>query len=171
MEEDCREQSNDLPCRNMSGWLLAGDRIHTLHSRALDNYFILTLNVDGGFSNPLMSAEPSEQNPIAYVTFTFEIKCNADCEFYFIEQTGNDDNEIIVASWNRTVPKQTYIHPVGSSTARKYFFIFVRGILSNSKMNDTYMNDEAAIYFLNVTNVKNGGARDDQIPSSNLHAK
>ena len=72
-------------CTTAAAWVTSGDHLKTGQGHAPDAYLILSLRVDKGF-----------RGGRGAVSFTFQLDCEADCQFVFM-QVINTFNLIIIA--------------------------------------------------------------------------
>lgn len=63
-------------CTTAAAWLTAGDHLRTGHGHAPDAYLILSLKIEKGF-----------RAGRGTVSFTFQLDCDGDCQFVFMQVT------------------------------------------------------------------------------------
>lgn len=63
-------------CTTAAAWLTSGDHLRTGHGHAPDSYLILSLKIDKGF-----------RAGRGTVSFTFQLDCEGDCQFVFMQVT------------------------------------------------------------------------------------
>ncbi|VDM92026.1 unnamed protein product [Litomosoides sigmodontis] len=153
-------EGDAISCGIDNSWIPSGNVIQSSSTQERGIALELGLQIPHGFSNPLLAFdEPiSSHNPIAHVTFDFEMKCADDsCVLYFIEDAPNQSYYRILADFSGTQHYQSYSHPVVSSNPTQFLFIFIR---SRSSTKEDVTTDRAFIYRINVTNVgeQSGGA-------------
>ena len=63
-------------CTTAAAWLTSGDHLRTGHGHAPDSYLILSLKIEKGF-----------RAGRGAVSFTFQLDCEGDCQFVFMQVT------------------------------------------------------------------------------------
>jgi hypothetical protein len=61
-------------CTTAAAWLTSGDHLRTGHGHAPDSYLILSLKIEKGF-----------RAGRGAVSFTFQLDCDGDCQFVFMQ--------------------------------------------------------------------------------------
>lgn len=77
-----------MSCGIDNSWIPSGSMIQSSATQEKGIALELGLKIPDGFSNPLLAFDEltSLHNPIAHITFDFEMKCADDsCVLYFIE--------------------------------------------------------------------------------------
>lgn len=86
----------DSNCDRDSGWIAAGNHIHSGENYADDVYLILTLDVTeflvGG------SYFEGQDTVVAEITFAFAMDCHQDCSLYFLEELETSSPQFL-ATW------------------------------------------------------------------------
>ncbi|VIO87779.1 Uncharacterized protein BM_BM8821 [Brugia malayi] len=149
-----------INCTIDNAWIPAGSMIQTSSTQEKGIALELGLQIHDGFSNPLLAFDEliSSHNPIAHITFDFEMKCADDsCVLYFIEDAPSQSYYRILVDFSGTQHYQSYSYPIVSPNPTQFLFVFIR---SRSSTKEDVITDRAFIYRINVTNVgdKSGGA-------------
>ncbi|MCP9265459.1 hypothetical protein DINM_020767 [Dirofilaria immitis] len=153
-------EGDSMHCAIDNAWIPSGSMIQSSSTQEKGIALELGLIIQHGFSNPLLAFdEPtSSHNPIAHITFDFEMKCSDDsCVLYFIEDAPSQTYYRILADFSGTQHYQSYSYPIVSPNPTKFLFVFIR---SRSSTKEDVITDRAFIYRINVTNVgeQSGGA-------------
>ncbi|VDM94554.1 unnamed protein product, partial [Onchocerca ochengi] len=81
-------EGDSMRCVIDNAWIPSGSMIQSSSTQEKGIALELGLKIQDGFSNPLLAFDEltSPHNPIAHITFDFEMKCADDsCVLYFIE--------------------------------------------------------------------------------------
>ncbi|GAA6101845.1 endosome/lysosome-associated apoptosis and autophagy regulator family member 2 [Tachysurus ichikawai] len=152
MKSSCFNVAN-TKCDNMNGWEVAGDHIHSGAGGSDNDYLILNLKVPG-FRLPTSVSETSGTE-FGRITFVFETVCSADCQLYFMMDTGRRSTNV-VESWEDSKEKQSYTHIMTKNASVSYTWAFQR--TNQNKDGRQYVNDMVKIYSITVTNALDGVA-------------
>lgn len=148
---------SDPNCQADSGWVPAGDHIHSGENYAEDVYLILSLKVkefqvSGGYVE-------GQASPVSTVTFAFKLECHADCNLYFVEEVETAEPEIIKIWTGQTDDVVVYKHSIRTTTPRVFTWAYEKKDPEKElEENVDLRHDVARIYNITVSNVKNGGA-------------
>ncbi|PIK52994.1 hypothetical protein BSL78_10103 [Apostichopus japonicus] len=157
MTTSCLNNDEDSNCDRDSGWIAAGNHIHSGENYADDVYLILTLDVTefqvGG------SYFEGQDTIVAEITFAFDMDCHQDCSLYFLEELETSSPQFLATWTGKTNQTTIFTHKISTTTPRTFTWAFEKKdpktVLDPSV---DLRHDVAKIYNITVTNVKNGGA-------------
>ncbi|XP_071816008.1 endosome/lysosome-associated apoptosis and autophagy regulator 1-like isoform X2 [Apostichopus japonicus] len=157
MTTSCLNNDEDSNCDRDSGWIAAGNHIHSGENYADDVYLILTLDVTefqvGG------SYFEGQDTVVAEITFAFDMDCHQDCSLYFLEELETSSPQFLATWTGKTNQTTIFTHKISTTTPRTFTWAFEKKdpktVLDPSV---DLRHDVAKIYNITVTNVKNGGA-------------
>ncbi|XP_076341367.1 endosome/lysosome-associated apoptosis and autophagy regulator family member 2-like isoform X1 [Tachypleus tridentatus] len=145
-------------CHTMSAWKPEGNFIRSNFGHREYAYLILSLDVPGFRTKErIVNGQAIE---IGRVSFTFELDCEKDCEFVFMQSTVQRGVSAL-ETWTGKQKKQHYSYKVTQDGPYTFSWAFQKyGSDSLWKDTDTVheVDDKAIIYDISVTNTKNGGA-------------
>lgn len=147
-------------CSSAAAWLASGDHLRTGHGHAADAYLILSLKIDKGF-----------RTGRATVSFTFQLDCDGDCQFVFM-QSSPAKGISVIQTWSGRTAKQHFTYTVPQNGTYTFNWAFQKQSWSSSQdgMNSgggavagiqrlrLFDTDSARIDSINVTNTAEGGA-------------
>lgn len=90
-----------------SGWVAAGNHIHSGENYADDVYLILTLDV-GEFQVGGSYFE-GQKAAISQITFSFSLECHEDCSLYFLEELEGSRPQFLETWTGNTNSTITYV--------------------------------------------------------------
>lgn len=148
--------SEDIEECVADSWLPLGNRIETAPTRAKGIALELTLNLTDGFYDPMRDSSSSE-DPISHLSIDFETQCaDESCQFYIVcvKDTGQTKTNgfKFIGAYSGTQRRIKFEYPVEQNAPSHFVFVFMR---SGAATNQDNINDRAAIYSLNITNVGN----------------
>ncbi|XP_046636514.1 endosome/lysosome-associated apoptosis and autophagy regulator family member 2-like isoform X2 [Daphnia pulicaria] len=145
-------------CTTAAAWLTSGDHLRTGHGHAPDSYLILSLKIEKGF-----------RAGRGTVSFTFQLDCEGDCQFVFMQSSPTKGISVI-QTWSGRVPKQHFSYSIPQNGSYTFNWAFQKQAWSEDvgamlpysatgvqrlRLFDT---DSARIDQVNVTNTIEGGA-------------
>ncbi|XP_034231300.1 UPF0577 protein KIAA1324-like homolog [Thrips palmi] len=177
MSAACLEPDGST-CQSGAGWQVAGTYIHTTRHHSSGAYLLLSITVagfrsKGGVTVTGAAGGAARRLEVGRVEFSFELDCNAECEFVFL-QTSDTKGMTVVESWSQRQARQTYSYAVMQNDSYTFSWAFqqlgsgpagavdaVAGAMGLGVDDDGARRgfvDMAKIFFINVTNTVDGGA-------------
>lgn len=98
----------DYGCTEETGWVLAGDSVHSILGQADDAYLLLQVQVDGFDSEEGYADGRAVE--LGELSFVFALECGGDCGFFLLEEDGPETRRAspVINTWENSQEKQEY---------------------------------------------------------------
>ncbi|XP_076357562.1 endosome/lysosome-associated apoptosis and autophagy regulator family member 2-like isoform X1 [Tachypleus tridentatus] len=151
----------DGGCQTKAAWQPEGNFIRSGFGHREDAYLILSLEVLGFRTKEQLANGQAVE--IGRISFTFEVECEKECEFVFM-QSSLQRGVAVIETWSGRQKKQHYSYKVTQDCPYTFSWAFQK-IGSDGTWKRWFhtapsdeVDDKAIIYEISVTNSKNGGA-------------